>query len=150
MYRKLEIIEVENRAVVDTNIWISHVIGGKFYDLAKIALDYHVVYLYSLPLIAEIKEVLSRKKFSKYDIDIEEFINLFLSVSLFSHTEPRFKDCPDPKDNFLFDLAIQGKANYLVSGDKRVLETPIDNKTLKVTTLTAFKEDLKQIHTKAK
>ena len=141
---------MENRAVVDTNIWVSHVIGGKFYDLAKIALDYHVVYLYSLPLITEIKEVLSREKFAKYDIDIEEFMNLFLSISTFSHTEPVFKDCSDPKDNFLFDLAIQGRANYLVSGDKKVLETPIDNKTIKVTTLTAFKEDLKQMNTMAK
>ena len=141
---------MENRAVVDTNIWISHVIGGKFYDLAKIAIDYHVVYLYSLPLIAEIKEVLSHEKFTKYDIDIDEFMNLFLSISTFSHTKPVFKDCTDPKDNFLFDLAIQGRAKYLVSGDKRVLETPINNKTLKVTTLTAFKEDLKQMNTMSK
>ena len=73
MYRKLEIIEVENRAVVDTNVWVSHVIGGKFYDLVKIALDYNVVYLYYLPLITEIKEVLSREKFTKYDIDLDEF-----------------------------------------------------------------------------
>jgi len=144
LYRKLEIIEVENRAVIDTNVWVSHVIGGKFYDLVKIALDYNVVYLYSLPLIAEIKEVLSREKFAKYDIDSGEFINLFLAISAFSHTEPKFNDCLDPKDNFLFDLAIQGKAKYLVSGDKRVLETPIESKTLKVVTFTAFKEDLKQ------
>jgi predicted nucleic acid-binding protein len=53
-----------------------------------------------------------------------------------------FKDCSDPKDNFLFDLAIQGKADYLVSGDKRVLETPLENKTLKLRTLTTFKEEL--------
>ena len=138
---------MENRAVVDTNIWVSHVIGGKFYDLAKIAMDYHVVYLFSLPLIAELKEVLSREKFTEYDIDIDEFINLFLSISTFSHTEPVFKDCSDPEDNFLFDLAIQGRAKYLVSGDKKVLETQIDNKTLKVTTLTSFKEDLKQMNT---
>jgi len=32
----------------------------------------------------------------------------------------------------------------LISGDKKVLETPIESKTLKVTTLTAFKKDLKQ------
>ena len=82
---------MENRAVVDTNVWVSHVIGGKFYDLVKMALDYNVVYLYSLPLIAEIKEVLSREKFTKYDIDLDEFINLFLSISEFSNTEPMFK-----------------------------------------------------------
>jgi putative PIN family toxin of toxin-antitoxin system len=133
-----------NRTVVDTNIWVSHVIDGKFYDLAKIAVDYDVVYLPSLPLIVEIKEVLSRKKFAKYNIDLDEFINLLLDISTFCHTEPTFKNCPDTKDNFLFDLAIQGKARYLVSGDKKVLETPIESKTLKITTLIAFKQDLSQ------
>jgi putative PIN family toxin of toxin-antitoxin system len=132
-----------NRVVVDTNIWISHIISKKFYDLVKIALDYNVVYLYSLPLITEIKEVSLRKKFIKYDIDLGEFFKLFLAISEFSHTEPMFNDCLDPNDNFLFDLAIQGKAKYLVTGDKGVLKTPIENKALKITTLTAFKEDLK-------
>ena len=45
---------------------------------------------------------------------------------------------------FFFDLAIQGKAKYLVSGDKKVLETPLKSKTIKIITLTAFKEELKQ------
>jgi len=135
---------MENRTVVDTNIWVSHVIGGKFYEIADIALNYDVVFLCSLPLITEIKEVLSRKKFAKYNIDLNEFIDLFLDISEFCKTESIFKDCLDPKDNFLFDLAIQGKAKYLVSGDKKVLETPLESKTIKVTTLTAFKEELKQ------
>jgi len=60
-------------------------------------------------------------------------------ITEFCETKPLFHDCPDPKDNFLFDLAIQGKANYLVSGDKKVLETPLKSETLTLTTLTAFK-----------
>jgi len=43
-------------------------------------------------------------------------------------------------DKFIFDLAIQGKANYLVSGDKKVLETPLKSKTLTIISLTTFKE----------
>ena len=67
-------------------------------------------------------------------------IAFYINLTKFCETKPLFKDCPDPKDNFLFDLAIQGKANYLVSGDKKVLKTPLKDKTLKLITLTPFKE----------
>jgi len=100
---------MENRAVVDTNVWVSHVIGGKFYDLAKIALDYDVVYLRSLPLVAEIKEVLSRKKFAKYNIDLDEFINLFLDISTFSIQNQRLKTAQTPKIIFYSTLQYKEK-----------------------------------------
>jgi predicted nucleic acid-binding protein len=46
---------------------------------------------------------------------------------------------------YLFDLALQGNAKYLVSGDKTVLKTPTGVDALIVATLPAFKEYL-QIH----
>ncbi|MCL2168250.1 MAG: putative toxin-antitoxin system toxin component, PIN family [Lentimicrobiaceae bacterium] len=133
---------MESRTVFDTNVLVSHAITGRFYDLAKTAISHDVVFLRSLPLIAEIKEVLSRKKFDKYDVDLDEFIDMFLDISEFCYTIPKFTACPDPKDNFLFDLALQGNAKYLVSGDKKVLSTSAGSETLKVTTLPAFKEYL--------
>jgi putative PIN family toxin of toxin-antitoxin system len=136
---------MESRTVFDTNILVSHAIIGNFRELTKIAVTYDVVFLRSLLLIAEVKEVLSRKKFVKYNIDLDEFVDMFLDISEFCHTVPQFHACPDPKDNFLFDLALQGNAKYLVSGDKKVLTTPTGSDTLKVTTLPEFKEYL-QIH----
>jgi len=65
-----------------------------------------------------------------------------LDISEYCHTVPKFNACPDSKDNFLFDLALQGNANYLVSGDKKVLSSPVTSEMLKVTTLSTFKEDL--------
>lgn len=35
---------------------------------------------------------------------------------------PRFDGSPDPKDNYLFDLAIQYDATQLDTGEKRLLE----------------------------
>ena len=32
-----------------------------------------------------------------------------------------FDDCRDPKDNFLLDLSVAGKANYLITGDEDLL-----------------------------
>jgi len=141
--KKLEIIAMGNRTVFDTNIWVSSVISGKFYELLAMSFKNNVTFLPSIPSIAELKEVLSRKKFAKYDFDFEEIISLYTDISEFCETKPVFKDCPDPKDNFLFDLAIQGNADYLVSGDTKVLETPLKNETIKVINLTAFKEKIK-------
>jgi putative PIN family toxin of toxin-antitoxin system len=130
-----------NRTVFDTNIWVSYMITAK-YDELESMLTNNVHFLRSAPSLAELQEVLSRKKFQKYNVDVDKTIAFYINLTEFCKTKPLFKDCPDPKDNFLFDLAIQGKAGYLVSGDKKVLETPVNSKTLKVTTLTAFKEAL--------
>ena len=131
-----------NRTVFDTNIWISYMITDKYDELESMLTD-NVHFLRSAPSLDELREVLSRKKFQKYKIDVDKTIIFYINLTEFCETKPLFKDCSDPKDNFLFDLAIQGKANYLVSGDKKVLETPHKNKNLKLTTLTAFKKELK-------
>ena len=133
---------MENRVVFDTNIWVSYVLGARLHELIKLAYENNILFLRSMPSVAELREVLSRKKFEKYQIDIEEVIDIYIDASEFCYTTPQFKDCPDPKDNFLFDLAIQGKADFLVSGDKKVLETPLKSKSVKVRNLTAFKAEL--------
>jgi len=132
-----------NRTVFDTNIWISYMISAKYDELESMLTD-NVHFLRSAPSLAELQEVLSRKKFQKYKVDVDKTIAFYINLTEFCETKPLFNDCPDPKDNFLFDLAIQGKANYLVSGDKKVLETPLKSKTLTLTTLTEFIEKLKQ------
>ena len=132
---------MENRTVFDTNIWVSYVLGSKLYELTKFAFDNDILFLRSMPSVAELREVLSRKKFEKYNFDIEEIIDVYTDISEFCHTKPQFNGCADPKDNYLFDLALQGNANYLVSGDAKVLATPIKSKTLKIVTLKGFRDD---------
>jgi putative PIN family toxin of toxin-antitoxin system len=36
----------------------------------------------------------------------------------FVNVESKLKICRDPKDNFLLSLAVDGKADYLLTGDK--------------------------------
>jgi len=133
-----------SRTVFDTNIWISYLIGKKTNEIMKMT-EESITLLHSAPAVEELIEVLSRKKFEKYNLDISDIIFFYTNISEFCHTVSKFSACPDPKDNFLFDLALQGNAKYLVSGDKTVLSTPVSSETLKVTTLPAFKEYL-QIH----
>jgi len=131
-----------NRTIFDTNIWISYFINSRFLEL-QMMVENNILFLRSIPSIDELKEVLSRKKFAKHEFDVERILRFYINISEFCETKAIFKDCPDPKDNFLFDLAIQGNADYLVSGDAKVLNTPLQSETIKIRTLAAFKEEIK-------
>ena len=135
---------MENRTVFDTNIWISYFLNEKFSELIKLRREYSVLFLRSIPSLSELREVITRKKFKSKNFNIEKLVEFYNGITEFCETIPLFKDCTDPKDNFLFDLAIQGKASYLVSGDKKVLETRLKSKALALTTLTTFKEKIMQ------
>jgi putative PIN family toxin of toxin-antitoxin system len=135
---------MENRTVFDTNIWISYFLYEKFNELIWLRRECNVLFLRSAPSLSELKEVITRKKFQSKNFNVEKLIDFYNGITEFCETKPLFKDCPDPKDNFLFDLAIQGKANYLVSGDKKVLETRLKSNSLTLITLTSFKERLMQ------
>lgn len=50
--------------------------------------------------------------------------------------------CRDPKDNFLLALAKDGKADYLLTGDKDLLALIKFGKT-KIKTITAFLDETK-------
>ena len=132
---------MESRTVFDTNIWISYMITAK-YDELEAMLTNNVHFLRSVPSLEELQEVLSRKKFQKYKVDIAKTIAFYINLTEFCETKPLFNNCPDSKDNFLFDLALQGEAKYLISGDKKVLGTPLESKTLTLTTLASFKQQL--------
>jgi putative PIN family toxin of toxin-antitoxin system len=131
---------MENRTIFDTNIWITYIINDRYDELAALVEKNRVCFLRSIPSLEEFQEVLSRKKFQKYGVDVNLAIAFYKNVTTYCATQPLFTDCPDPKDNFLFDLALQGNAKYLVSGDKKVLDTPVNSETLHITTLTGFKE----------
>jgi len=133
---------MENRTVFDTNIWISYFWNEKYDEIIKLKYEKNVRFLRSSESVKELKTVLRREKFKKKNFEVNDLLEFYTGISEFCETIPDFKDCPDPKDNFLFDLAIQGNADFLVSGDKKVLETPLKSKNIKLRTLTAFKAEI--------
>jgi len=113
---------MSQRIILDTNIWISYFISRKFDEIARLILDNELNIFSCEELEAEVGDVLGRAKFKKliqYDpIRYVDFLkNLTISIKIQRH----FKGCPDAKDDFLFDLAIQAPAKYLVTGDKKLI-----------------------------
>jgi len=79
--------------------------------------------VYTSPeLIAELKDVLSRSKLKKYLTEpIESYLTIHQQLTIGLNPNITFDQSPDPKDNYLFDVAIESEATHLVTGDKPLL-----------------------------
>ncbi len=113
--------------VLDTNIWISFVIGKKLHQLAEIITINNLLILNCETLENEIDNVLSRPKFKRYitDKDIDEAIILIQKLSTTIQIGEIKKYTSDLNDDFLFALCYKGNADYIVSGDKHILQSGI-------------------------
>jgi uncharacterized protein len=132
-----------SRVVIDTNVWVSYFIGGRSSELAHLILDNDLVVLTSKELVDELTEVLGRKKFGKYlTLPVSEYVSIHLDLTSPVGTVAKFDESPDPKDNFLFDIALQHRARYLVTGDRKLLAMQ-RVKPVEVVSLTTFRGLLK-------
>jgi len=130
----------KNSFALDVNVWISIFINKQL-SLIEDVVNMRAITIYrSTYLTNELQKVLKYKKLEhKWNKPIEEYLQFYKDHTVDFPTVPVFTDCPDPKDNYLFDLAIQSQADYLVTGDQTVLETPINPPT-KIISFTEFKE----------
>lgn len=111
------------RAVIDTNIWISFLIGKSLVGLTDAIINDRVQVLFSDDLFSELLEVLQRPKFKKYfsSASIEQLLALLNEKIAWITVVDEFTDCRDGKDNFLLNLSVSGNANYLITGDADLL-----------------------------
>ena len=111
------------KAVIDTNIWISFLIGKLLGGLDDYIFDGLLEVVISDEQLEEIASVLRRPKFRKHfsTDDIEEFLSLLYKSAQIVEVHHTIKDCRDEKDNFILETAIRGKADYIVTGDKDLL-----------------------------
>ncbi len=111
------------RVVIDTNIWVSFLIGRTLSGLEDFIINDRIQILSSYELLEEMSDVLHRPKFQKYfTVDvIQELVSLMLTKVEIVEIKETFDLCRDPKDNFLLDLCAAGRADYLVTGDEDLL-----------------------------
>ena len=112
------------RVVIDTNLWISFLIGKKLDCLLELLDNPWFELVSTARLNEEILEVSQRPKLRKYFREenvllLEEWMNQhFVMVEI----DDIPKRCRDPKDDYLLELAVRANAIYLVSGDKDLLD----------------------------
>ena len=131
------------KAVADTNVYISAVLfGGKPEEIRILAREGKIELLISENILAEIAGVLKRKfhwsdwQISEIINEIREFTTLITPVAGLSVIKE------DEPDNRVLECAIEGKAQYIVSGDEHHLQPLKEYEGIKILSPAQFIESV--------
>ncbi len=132
------------KLIVDTNLWVSFIISNKLNLLDPLLFAKNARLLFSKELISEIQQTIEKPRLKKYfgTNALEKMLSAFEPFIDLIEVESVVTICRDSKDNFLLALAKDGKADYLLTGDKDLLELKKFGKT-KIKTITTFIDETK-------
>lgn len=112
--------------VFDVNVLISAlIIKGKPKELWLKAVRKEFNLVSSRQILSDFLAVVGRKKFQRYvkEKDIVDFLEAFNSTAKFVNTRSNFRVVKqDPDDDVILATAYDGRADYIVSGDRHLLE----------------------------
>ncbi len=132
------------RIIIDTNLCISFLITKDFKRLDEKIKTKSIRVLFSLELVEEFLSVVNRPKFKKYfsKSDIGKLIDLFDVYGEIVEVKSQVHLCRDKKDDFLLALAKDSHADFLVTGDKDLLELSVFEST-KILAVTDYLKKIK-------
>jgi uncharacterized protein len=133
------------KVIFDTNVWVSFLIGKRLAKIKRYISNGSITIVTTEQLLTEIKMVTNREKLKKYfpKESVKELVGLLETIAKKVEIKPTHFISRDPKDNFLLDLIDYSKSDYLVTGDKDLLEhNPF--KTAKILTPTEFEKELEK------
>ncbi len=113
------------RYVIDTNVLISAILlpDSTAYNAYIKALDTGIL-LASSSTLAEYSEVILRSKFDRYssqerrEFFLNELIKDVEQITIIEEVDA----CRDPKDNKFLEVAVNGMADMLITGDNDLLD----------------------------
>ena len=116
-------INPRSRIIVDTNLWISFLIGKTVGELENKIYEKNLIVLFSEELNSEINDVTQRPKFRKYfsESEVKVIYEIHNTVGEKIEIISTVNICRDIKDNFLLSLCRDGKADFLITGDPDLL-----------------------------
>jgi putative PIN family toxin of toxin-antitoxin system len=117
---------VENKIykiVIDTNIWVSFLIGNTLNGLLDYIMREKIVVFTCMEQLTEVSLVIKKPKLKKYfSIDkISILFNFLEEYVVVIPVSTKIDLCRDKKDNYLLSLATDSKADYLMTGDNDLL-----------------------------
>jgi uncharacterized protein len=133
----------ELKVVLDANVWISALLwGGKPAEIIKTAEDLQFVILLSEEIVREISQVLMYPKLAKVyqaaGLRHEDLIEAVLKIGKFVQvTEKVSIVVTHPADDKFLECALAASAEYIVSGDKHLLEL-VNHKKIRIMSVNDF------------
>lgn len=117
-------MRIRERVVVDTNVFVSRLL--RFDSIPGRAAEkaiHHAILLVSPETMTELGDVLAQAKFDRY-VTIEQrlqFIRLIAHTAEFVPIIHPIRECRDPKDDKFLEVALNGRADVIVTGDADLL-----------------------------
>lgn len=118
-------MRADRRLVIDTNLWIRRLLvpGGTAARAVDHGLSWGIP-LMSEATLMELSEVLSRTRFDRYvsRADRQQFLRLLGGIVRVLPITQRITACRDPRDDKFLDVALNGEAQLILTGDHDLLE----------------------------
>ena len=111
--------------VIDTNILISYLWGSRNAEtIVRMIVDGQIQPVISLPIVEELISVGTRGKFQKrFSSEIfRKFCNAYTDVSAMVSPKKRITVSADIKDNIFLECAVEARVDYLITGDRHLLD----------------------------
>lgn len=113
----------EPKVIIDSNVLVSILKGSKSLSaLYKAFKQKRFKLIISSEILKELAAVLYRPSLGINPKDIKELFKLIKMKAI--RVKPRrlhIDICRDPADNFILELALESKADFIVTGDKDLL-----------------------------
>ncbi len=112
------------RIVVDTNVLVSRLLLAQSVPAQAVRIARRRGrLLISDATMYELAEVLNRKKFDRYVSlkDRQRFLRELARIAEFVPIIERVRECNDPKDDKFLEVALNGNADAIMSGDGDLL-----------------------------
>ncbi len=111
------------KVIIDTNLWISFLIGKQLGSLKPLLVSGIIQPIFSPQLLEEINRVTQKPKLQKYfpPQKVKELIDFLKIIGLLVESRSQVSLCRDVKDNYLLALAQDSQADFLITGDQDLL-----------------------------
>ena len=111
------------RVVLDTNVFISSVLGGSLHSIIDDWKAGRFTLIVSEAIAREYLDVINRQKFKITVREITVTTDYLLNIAEFVTPEESIQAIlADPTDNMFLEAAVAGKAACIVSGDSHLLD----------------------------
>ena len=114
------------RLVLDTNVVASAILwGGTPRVLLQAAREKRIDLFTSMAMLAELTDILGRRKFDKKiaasGLTIDKFVDGYAQLASVVRPSATPRIAPDPDDDVVIGTALAAKAEFIVTGDKPLL-----------------------------
>lgn len=114
------------RLVLDTNVVASAILwGGKPRNLLQAARETRVELFTSTAMLAELSDILTRRKFAKKiaasGFTIDQLVDGYAQLAALVRPTATAHVAPDSDDDVVIGTALAAKADFIVTGDKPLL-----------------------------